>query len=120
MHSPLPVLERGALAAREADADCIVSLGGGSAIDSGKGIALIDTVGSDYRSYALAPNGKTMPELRMAHVALPTTTGSGSEIAPTCGLRDPQAGTEVVFRDTRLIPSSRSSIRSSRCRRRPS
>src|SRR5262249_38161708 len=104
-HAPLPVLERGAQAARSADADCIVSLGGGSAIDSGKGIALIDTVGTDYRSFALAPNGKRVPQLRMGHIAIPTTTGSGSEIAPTCGLRDPQSAKKVVFRDSALIPS---------------
>jgi alcohol dehydrogenase class IV len=105
MHAPLPVLERGVEAAGSADADCIVSLGGGSAIDSGKGIALIDTVGLDYRSFALSPNGKRIPQLRMAHIAIPTTTGSGSEVAPTCGLRDPQSARKVVFRDTRLIPS---------------
>ncbi len=105
MHAPLPVLERGAQAARSANADCIVSLGGGSAIDSGKGIALIDTVGLDYRSFALSPSGKRISKLRMAHIAIPTTTGSGSEVAPTCGLRDPQSARKVVFRDTRLIPS---------------
>jgi alcohol dehydrogenase class IV len=104
MHSPLPVLERGAQAAKRAGADCVVSLGGGSAIDSGKGIGLINTVGLDYRSFAL-PRGQRIPELRMAHIAIPTTTGSGSEIAPTCGLRDPELGRKVVFRDTRLIPA---------------
>lgn len=103
MHSPLPMIERGAQAARAAGADCVVSLGGGSAIDSGKGISLIDTVGADYRAYAI--NGKKAPPLRMAHIAIPTTTGSGSELAPTVGLRDPQIGKKVVFRDARLIPS---------------
>ena len=105
MHAPLPVLERGAQAARSVGADCIVSLGGGSAINSGKGIALIDTVGLDYRSFALSPNGKRIPKLRMAHIAIPTTTGSGSEVAPTCGLRDPQSARKVVFRNSCLIPS---------------
>jgi alcohol dehydrogenase class IV len=105
MHAPLPVLERGAQAARQADADCIVSIGGGSAIDSGKGIVLIDTVGADYRSYSLAPERKLLPEPRMDHIAIPTTTGSGSEVAPTCGLRDPLLAKKVIFRDTRLIPS---------------
>jgi alcohol dehydrogenase class IV len=107
MHAPLPVLERGALAARNAGADCIVSVGGGSAIDSGKGIALIDTVGPEYRSFALtAGSSNKCPELRLAHVAVPTTTGSGSEVAPTCGLRDPQTARKVIFRDSRLIPSA--------------
>ena len=110
MHAPLPVLERGAEAARAAGADVVVSLGGGSAIDSGKGVSLIHTVGADYRSYALKPGSaaaerKPVPELKLAHIAIPTTTGSGSEVAPTCGLRDPAVGHKVIFRDDRLIPS---------------
>src|SRR5882757_3401948 len=52
MQAPLTAIERGAQAASTADADCVVSVGGGSAIDSGKGIALIDTVGLDYRPFA--------------------------------------------------------------------
>jgi alcohol dehydrogenase class IV len=105
MGAPLPVLERGAQAARDAGADCLVSVGGGSAIDSGKGIALIDTVGLDYRSYSLSDGTKPVPQPRLAHIAIPTTTGSGSEIAPTCGLRDPAQARKVIFRSIRLIPS---------------
>ena len=105
MHAPLPVLERGAQVARGINADCIVSVGGGSAIDSGKGIALIDTVGPDYRSYSLAAAKRQVPELRMAHIAIPTTTGSGSEVVPTCGLRDAEAAKKVIFRSTSLIPA---------------
>lgn len=104
MHSPLPMVERATQAASKTGADCIVSVGGGSAIDTGKGIALMDTVGADYRAYALAPGGKKLPPLRMAHIGIPTTTGSGSEVAPTVGLRDPDLGRKIVFRDMRLIP----------------
>ncbi len=110
MHAPLPVLEAAAAAARQAGADCIVSVGGGSAIDSGKGVSLIDTLGSDWRDCSL--NGEAaqrdarrpIPALRLAHIAIPTTTGSGSEVAPTCGLRDPALGRKLIFRDSRLIP----------------
>ena len=111
MHSPLPSLERGAARARELGADLVVSLGGGSAIDSGKGICLIHRVGADYASYALKPGVKAgpdpaqqMPQMDLAHVAIPTTTGSGSEVAPTCGLRDPALGHKRIFRNDRLIP----------------
>ena len=108
MHAPLPVLERGASYVSSVGGDVLVSIGGGSAIDSGKGISLIHTVGADYPSYALnasAPERRAFPELDLAHIAIPTTTGSGSEVAPTCGLRDPAAGHKRIFRDDRLIPS---------------
>jgi alcohol dehydrogenase class IV len=110
MHAPLPVLERGAAAARSLRADVVISIGGGSAIDSGKGISLIHTVGPEYLSYALQPGStpgkaRAMPELELAHIAIPTTTGSGSEVAPTCGLRDPSVGHKRIFWNERLIPS---------------
>jgi alcohol dehydrogenase class IV len=104
MHAPLPILERGAAMAREAAADLVVSVGGGSAIDSGKGICLIHRVGKEYASYALPGSAAPMPELKLAHIAIPTTTGSGSEVTPTCGLRDPAMGHKRIFRDERLIP----------------
>lgn len=111
MHAPLPVLEKGAALARELRVDLLVSIGGGSAIDSGKGICLIHRVGENYRSYALgsrSPSGAdrapTMPQPYLAHIAIPTTTGSGSEITPTCGLRDPARGQKTIFRNECLIP----------------
>lgn len=110
MHAPLPVLEAAAAEARRLDADTLVSVGGGSAIDSGKGISLIDTAGPSWRDCALngeaAQRGqrRSVPPRRLFHIAVPTTTGSGSEVAPTCGLRDPARGTKLIFRDSRLIP----------------
>jgi alcohol dehydrogenase class IV len=111
MHAPLPVLERGAVLAHETKADLVISIGGGSAIDSGKGICLIHHVGRDYLAYALKPGVKAgtdaaplPPQLKLAHIAVPTTAGSGSEVSPTCGLRDPALGHKRIFRNERLIP----------------
>ena len=109
MHAPLPMLERAAAYMKAMGADVLVSVGGGSAIDSGKGTCLIATVGRDYEAYALKPGGArsladNVPPLSLAHIAIPTTAGSGSEVAPTCGLRDPAAGHKRIFRNERLIP----------------
>lgn len=111
MHAPLPVLEAAAAAARQDNADCVVSIGGGSAIDSGKALALIDAAGADWRDCSLngeaAQSGarKPVPAPRLAHIAVPTTTGSGSEVAPTFGLRDPALGRKLIFRDSGMIPT---------------
>jgi alcohol dehydrogenase class IV len=108
MHAPIPVLEKVAGVARTLEADVVVSLGGGSAIDSAKGACLLERVGLDYGQYALEPGrprgAQSMPPLRLAHIAIPTTTGSGSEVTPTCGLLDPALGHKRIFRSERLIP----------------
>ena len=96
------------------NADVLISIGGGSAIDSGKGYFLHSLrsavlnipptcIGRHQRR--AVRKRRPMPDLSLAHIAIPTTTVSGSEVAPTCGLRDPAAGHKRLFRDDKLIPS---------------
>ena len=110
MHAPIPVLERAVDYVRSVGGDVLISLGGGSAIDSVKGVRLLEQVGSDFDCHALKSGeaGRrediAMPPIRLPQIAIPTTTGSGSELTPTCGLRDPSSGHKLIFRNERLIP----------------
>lgn len=109
-HSPLGAVERAAAAVRSAGADAIITIGGGSAIDLGKGIVLIDAAGEDYLRYAIASRAqirggrRTLERKRLFHIAIPTTSGSSSEVVPTFGLRDPARGRKMLFWDRKLIP----------------
>lgn len=58
-------------------ADCIVALGGGSSLDSAKGIALVvanPTFSSAKFDYSITPDRPAVPI-----IAIPTTSGTGSE-----------------------------------------
>ncbi len=69
-------VERGAAAAADHRTDCLVAIGGGSALDCAKGINFVFTNGGsmiDYRGYGKA----TRPLL--PSVGVPTTAGTGSE-----------------------------------------
>ncbi len=75
-------LAQAGAAAREADVDGVVGIGGGSALDTAKVAALLATHGGRVRDYvnaplggALAPPGPLLPLL-----AVPTTAGTGSEV----------------------------------------
>jgi alcohol dehydrogenase class IV len=67
-------------AARDAvafGADCIIALGGGSSLDSAKGIALVvanPTFSSARFDYSITPDKPAVPI-----IAIPTTSGTGSE-----------------------------------------
>jgi alcohol dehydrogenase len=66
----------GVAAAREHEADCIVAVGGGSAMDCAKGLNFIVTNGGtmeDYRGHA------ETPQPMLPSVGVPTTAGTGSE-----------------------------------------
>ncbi|WP_164133127.1 iron-containing alcohol dehydrogenase [Stenotrophomonas maltophilia] len=66
---------------RESDCDGVVALGGGSAIDLGKAVALLATHPAPLQQYAAVEGGAARITAKVAPlVAIPTTAGTGSEV----------------------------------------
>jgi alcohol dehydrogenase class IV len=110
-HGELTTLGTGASLAREGGADSIVSIGGGAAIDSAKFIAVLLAAEGPLQAYQVphAADGmvaerRLLPASTLPHVAVPTTTGSSSEIMPWTGVRDPEQGIKMLFNDPALVP----------------
>lgn len=61
---------------KQADHDCVIGFGGGSAIDSAKAIAVLARFGGAMRDYRV-PHVQDLPGLPI--IAIPTTAGTGSE-----------------------------------------
>jgi alcohol dehydrogenase class IV len=77
----------GALAlAREADAQALVALGGGSVIDVGKAVGLLLTHNGRYADYQWGEKPITGPLLPL--IAVPTTAGTGSEMTQVTVIED--------------------------------
>ena len=77
-------LRRAIARACEIDFDAIVALGGGSTIDTAKAMNLYATHPADFYDYINVPigKGKPVPGPLRPLLALPTTSGGGSEITP--------------------------------------
>ncbi len=110
-HTPLPDVQRAAELCMDLHADTVISVGGGSAIDAAKGVIICCAAGGDPRPYAMGPRsegGKTkpMPISKIRHIAVPTTAGSGSDVMPSAGIRDPSIGKKILFWDQGLIPDA--------------
>lgn len=73
------VVDEGAKVVIKEDCDVIIGLGGGSALDSAKGIAVVASHGGSLWSYI--GEGK-VTEKTLPIVAIPTTAGTGSEVTP--------------------------------------
>jgi 4-hydroxybutyrate dehydrogenase len=74
-------VREGVDAYRAGECDGIVAVGGGSAIDLAKGVAVCATHDGPLKRFALIANGATNITAKTAPViAIPTTSGTGSEV----------------------------------------
>jgi alcohol dehydrogenase class IV len=111
-HTPLPMVERALAALRAARADAIISVGGGSAIDAGKGLALLGMATGPLDLYRVRYGSEgemaqeRLPRSGVPHIAIPTTSGSASEVMPTSAIRDIVQLKKLLFWDDALIPQA--------------
>jgi alcohol dehydrogenase len=95
------VVDRAAELARSLGADSLVSVGGGSVMDTAKGLAVLLTEGGRLGDH----QGFQMLSRRLAfHVAIPTTAGTGSEVTFAAVIKDPQAWQKLLLFDYHLAP----------------
>ena len=95
------VVDRGTEVARQLGTDCLVSVGGGSAIDTAKGIALCLALGGGIRDHQ---GTQILSRRALAHVAIPTTAGTGSEVSVYAVIKDERSKQKLHYMDERLIP----------------
>lgn len=106
------IIEKGAKKARDFNPEIILAIGGGSALDCGKGIkVLFENPEINLADYGTPFNDvfeqvKQIPELKKSEFwAIPTTTGSGSEISPAAVFIDKKNNTKHVIVDYGLTPN---------------
>jgi acyl-CoA reductase-like NAD-dependent aldehyde dehydrogenase/alcohol dehydrogenase class IV len=89
--------------AREVQADCIVSVGGGSVIDTGKGVCVVLKQGGKANDHL---NLLTLTEPQTPHVVIPTTAGTGSEVTNISVLTSHGAGRKLFIADKFIVPNA--------------
>ncbi|WP_432734991.1 iron-containing alcohol dehydrogenase [Maridesulfovibrio sp. FT414] len=91
--------------ARSQSCDMVIAIGGGSVLDAGKALAALLTNSRDVLDY-LEVVGKGLPlENRPAPlIAVPTTSGTGSEVTSNAVLLSPEHGVKISMRSTDMIP----------------
>lgn len=101
----VPLAVAGSMMAREACAEFVIALGGGSALDAGKAIAALATNAGDPLDF-LEVIGRAQP-LRanpLPFLAIPTTAGTGAEVTRNAVLASPEHRVKVSLRSPRMLP----------------
>jgi alcohol dehydrogenase class IV len=83
--------------------DCLIALGGGSAIDSAKAIALLASHGGKMSDYKVPYQ---VTEISLPVVAIPTTAGTGSEATKVTVISDSATDEKMLCMGTGLIPAA--------------
>ncbi|ELC8443088.1 L-threonine dehydrogenase [Clostridium perfringens] len=86
---------------KEKECDFVISLGGGSAHDCAKGIALLATNGGEIKDYEGVDQSKK-PQLPM--VGINTTAGTGSEMTLFAIITDEERHIKMALVDKHLTP----------------
>ncbi len=87
--------------ARKAGADCIVSVGGGSVIDTGKGVCVTLKQGGRMNDHM---NMQVLTGPQTPHIVIPTTSGTGSEVTSYAVFTCNGAGRKLSISDKFIIP----------------
>jgi choline dehydrogenase len=99
---PIALVDQGAELYRQAGCDGLIGLGGGSSLDTAKAIGVVVVQGGSIRQYEWAdPNPVTRRIPPM--IAVPTTSGTGSEVTLWAVITDPQRKIKYNVGGTPLI-----------------
>lgn len=85
---------------RDESCDVIVSIGGGSAIDCGKGIAMKLTNDGDFADYMGVDK---IPNPSAPLIAIPTTGGTGSEVSKVTVITDTERNVKMMLSSPCLL-----------------
>ncbi len=83
--------------------DGLVSLGGGSPIDSAKAIGILASNGGRASDYKV-PN--EIPNRSPLHLAIPTTAGTGSEVSRFTVITDSETDEKMLITGASLVPNA--------------
>lgn len=100
---PIEVVDRAARQAVDNGADILIAIGGGSSMDTAKAISLLMTNGGSIRDY-LFGGSRTVSDLPVPLICVPTTAGSGSEVTAAAVITDTENRMKLSVTDEKLLP----------------
>ena len=93
---PMDLIERGIAFLQDKDCDIVVALGGGSSIDAAKSIV--------YMAKKIEEKQNPDNQKKINLIALPTTSGTGSEVTQFAVVTDSKTGVKIPLIDESLMP----------------
>jgi alcohol dehydrogenase class IV len=97
------VIGTGVQLMRDGDFDSLVAIGGGSSIDTAKGMSVLFANGGQMRDYKVPAE---IPQLGPAIIAIPTTAGTGSEVTRFTVVTDTETDEKMLIAGLACCPAA--------------
>ncbi len=97
----IEVVDRAAAFAKEKGADMVISVGGGSVIDTAKGLCILLTEGGSLRDFE---GIQLLTRPQTPHIVIPTTAGTGSEVTWAAVIFDKSKGQKILIVESFIAP----------------
>ncbi|WP_174503959.1 iron-containing alcohol dehydrogenase [Acidiphilium sp. C61] len=94
----------GVAAFRAHEADLVVAIGGGSALDCGKTIALAAATDRPLWDFEITLAAPALDRPMVPILAVPTTAGTGSEVGRASVITDEQSARKVILLHPQMLP----------------
>ncbi|MFZ5754107.1 MAG: iron-containing alcohol dehydrogenase [Bacillota bacterium] len=95
-------IEKAAKLAKELQIDVVIGIGGGSSLDTAKGVGFLLTNPGRVKDYNGKDKVKNEP---IPIIAIPTTAGTGSEVTANAAITDAEDHVKMSVRSPKIIPS---------------
>jgi len=98
-------IDNGTSLARKENCNLVIALGGGSVLDTGKAIsAMVTNEGSVADYQEIEGKGRKFKTKPLSFIAIPTTSGTGSEATKNAVITNTEFSLKKSIRDPMLIP----------------
>lgn len=102
----IDLINQGKAIASAAGCDMVISIGGGSVIDTGKAVAALIPNEGDVLDYVeVIGRGQKLLHGPIPFIAMPTTAGTGAEVTKNAVIESPEHRVKVSLRDNRMLPA---------------
>lgn len=99
------VIQKSIEEVREFNPDVVVGIGGGSVVDTGKALAILATNNGTVRDYLeVVGNGLVLVNPSLPYIAIPTTSGTGSEVTRNAVIYDRESRVKASIRSPYMLP----------------
>jgi alcohol dehydrogenase class IV len=97
------VVEAGVARLGDEPYDCLVAIGGGSSIDTAKGMSVLAANGGSMRDYKVPAE---IPKAGLPILAIPTTAGTGSEVTRFTVITDTETDEKMLIAGLACCPTA--------------